>query len=177
MFPGLIFDMFLYLASIFGRTGAIVVLAVGGILILIFGYWVACMFTESLFGPTHIPEKSKSHREQLALLDDAAFTKRLEKARDDPTTLREHCSRLKRNGDHVAYARELERYFSLGPKIEIEERCMLHHQLADVYLGPLERPKDAERVLKEFLREFPNSKQAGLMKERLQRVEVQITNS
>ena len=80
------------------------------------------------------------------------------------------CRRLKKSGNLEAYARERERYLSLNPEIEVDRLCMHYHKLADLYQGPFGHPEHARELLNRFIELHPDSKEAKLTRERVERL-------
>lgn len=113
--------------------------------------------------------KTRAERE-IDAMDDAQVASAAEARSRDPLVVEARCERLKEGGDWSAYAAEREYFLTLESGLAIEERCRLYNELADLYLGALDRPDRARAALRALVEAFPRSYQATLARERLRRM-------
>lgn len=163
----LVIVLYMQLVTTIGMPATILVLILFAALAVFLCNVAATTLAESFLGPSSF-SGGRTRKAGFGEMDDLSLSIWIEKHPKDHRALREHCDRLRRRGELAGCAEGLEELIAMGVKMEIEEACMIHHQLADLYLGPLRRPERGREILQAFVDQFPGTKQAGFTAERLE---------
>jgi hypothetical protein len=183
-FLELLMALVVQMIAMFGKPGAIAIISVvcilGVIGVSFFAQWLTDQLLSHGQSPTitgRIAEKKAAARRELKMtqridaLDDAALQDLIEKHPDDTFALGRWCERLKERGDLEAYALAREKLLSVDRSMSAAEKSTQCHLLADFYLKRLNKPERAQKILADFIAEFPRSPEAMFMRERLARME------
>lgn len=161
-----------------GMPAAIAILVVSAGVAVFLCHFVATWLANALVGEGTNSGPSMSEQERpwrpgsqrFSKMEDKELEDFLQRSPRNPQAVWEQGKRLKAAGDLSAHARRLEYFLTLDSKIDIEQRCMIHHQLADLYMGPLQDPERSRQALEAFVSKYPDTKQAIIMRERLKRL-------
>lgn len=163
-----------------GLNGIIIAVAAFAGLLIFFNELVSEMFVKFFQGSYARPRlanRRRMHRDpqrrtraeiKLDAMDDAALGAFIEKNPRDALAIEIRCERLKRQGRTEEFARELEYFITLPSNLSVEEKATLYHELAELYLGPLNQPERGRAALQAIASEFPRSYQASLARRRLE---------
>ena len=121
-------------------------------------------------GLSKAPKPPTRREKRIRAMDAEDLAEMLARHPRDHDAREELCRKLKKKGDLESYAAECERLLGLNPNLDIEERSMRHHKLADLYAGPLKNPEKAKEILHDFIDNYSDSSQAQLMRGRLKRL-------
>lgn len=180
MFLDILIAMFVQLSMAIGYYPAIGLVAVATAIGIAAASWFARQAAEAVLGGGRAgiqraplaggigPSPATRRAESM---DDDELRRWLENHPRDAPALKELCRRARKSGDAATAASLLERQIDAMGDADIEARCMAHHQLADLCLGPLNQPDRARKALQEFADRFPRSIQARMTCERIARID------
>lgn len=107
--------------------------------------------------------------ERLDKLDEDGLRTHIENHPEDALACEILCERLRAVRKWSEFARECEYLLTLKDSdTSVEERCRLYHELADLYLGELNRPERAEQALQAVVAKYPKHYQSTLARRRLE---------
>lgn len=114
----------------------------------------------------------KTRREKkLEQMSEAELEAFIRKHPDNALAAELKCERLRAAGDQREYALATEDFLKLKSELELEEKCALYNELADLYALELDDPIRARVVLQKLIAEFPTSYQATLARTRLREMD------
>jgi len=170
-FFDIILAMFLQLALVVGEEAALAILTVGGLGIAIGGWWVVNRFVDSLVNSSSDGVSlNRSPRTRFNGMSDAALAGHLEKKPKDAVALREQIRRNRATASPDELAAQIESFLAMRPKLETADLAMLHHQLADLYCGPLGQRLRATQILAAFADAHPDSRESQFMRDRIKQI-------
>lgn len=170
-FFDIILALFLQLSLLVGEEAAVGIIAFCGIGIAILGWWGASYLAESLVNSGSDGKSlHRSPRTRFAGFSDEALVRHLEKHSNDPVAHREQIRRSRTTADPADLAAQIEALLAMKPKLETEDLAMLHHQLADLYCGPLGQRLRATQILAAFADAHPDSRESQFMRDRIKQI-------
>jgi len=179
LFLDMLIAIFIQLTMIFGTFGAtVIVLAAAGFGTL-FTYWFVNWLVESFFGmggtlPVDYIERRKGgggkRVRQLEAMDIPRLQQVIDSHPEDVPAARVLCEKLRTSGQNSQYADALRHILKVDEEMDLQERATKHHQLADLYLGPLGCPELGCRALEEFVENYDETNEGRMMRKRLERI-------
>lgn len=170
-FFDIILAMFLQLALVVGEEAALAVLTFGGLAIAIGSWWIVNRFVDSLVdsGSDGV-SLNRSPRTRFNGMPDSELAEHLGKNPKDAVALREQIRRNRATANPAELAAQIESFLAMGPKLPTEDLAMLHHQLADLYCGPLGQRLRATQILAAFADANPDSRESQFMRDRIKQI-------
>ncbi len=161
--------MFITLAAATGTPAAIVILVVAAIASFALCGFLANLATEALLGPSQFRGGEKT-QPGFSTMDEFELARWIRRNPKDIRAVMEQAERLRKTGDLKGYVEQMRAVIKRRGALDLDEVCSIHHQIADLYLGPLDSRDEAVKILQAFVDANPDTAQAERTRERIGRV-------
>ncbi len=177
MFLELLLVIFVQLTVMFGKVGAMLIVmaaAAGSVVFVhVFVNWLVCSvmgFGTNVSRPSRKSADKDSSHNQFVKMSLEEIISWVEKNPRDLAACNQLLERYKKTDKHQEMADILEKMLDSKSEIDLEHRCMKTHQLADLYIGPLNNIECGLAVMRRFTQEYQSTPQAKLMQKKIVRV-------
>jgi len=179
LFLELLIVLFAQLTAVFGTFGAFVIVLTSAGFGVAFTYWFVNWIVDNFFGMGKtLPPDYAERREgrggkrgrQLEAMDIPHLQRVIDSHPEDVAAARVLCEKLRTSGQNSEYADALRHILKVDNEMDLQERATRHHQLADLYMGPLGCPELGCRALAEFIERHAETNEGKMMQKRLTRI-------